>query len=82
MISKQQALQNFEQKVKKITDVDYGDFKRKTNVYLEELQESFQPLSAENKKTISQIRFKLLLDNQQDIDSSTYEILNLSKKLI
>lgn len=81
MSSNLNAIESFEQQIKKITDSDYGDFKRKANLYLDNLNDILRTESTEAKKVIAKMRYRILILNDKDIDNCTHDCLQFAKTL-
>jgi hypothetical protein len=71
----------FENSVKNIHEIEYGDFKRKLSLYILRLEQS---LGSKNKKShfyISQMKEKVIYNPEGNIDIARDIILEITKKM-
>jgi hypothetical protein len=77
-------LQYFINRVEKIYEVEYGDFKRKISQYVQRLEKSL-PAAAQanpaNRKIIGEIRRRVVYDPRPDIELARAEVIELAKQI-
>jgi hypothetical protein len=74
-------IETFETKVKSLVEYDYGDFMRKSNMYLNRLLENFKQLSDEQRTVFLQLKSELQFAPVRDIDVVTEKVLAKTKQL-
>tara|TARA_B100001248_G_C27398264_1_gene467495 strand:- start:4886 stop:5134 length:249 start_codon:yes stop_codon:yes gene_type:complete len=71
----------FIKKVRAITDTDYGDFMRKSNLYLNNLIAAEPSLNDKQKKTLYEIKQSIQYSPSRNIDETTLKIVDLAETL-
>ncbi|OFZ29154.1 MAG: hypothetical protein A2622_14020 [Bdellovibrionales bacterium RIFCSPHIGHO2_01_FULL_40_29] len=75
--SAKETVKKFIQNISEITELDYGDFMRKANHYLMELQENIQtPTDQTTQYILNDMKQHLQFNPNWDIESTRHFILN------
>jgi hypothetical protein len=78
-----QSVDQFVERLGKLTDVEYGDFKRKAGFYITELEKALgKNLTAPKKEVINRLRLLVVYNNPtDDIDTVRDQAIELARRL-
>ena len=80
-MSQNSAIEKFENYVKNLHEIEYGDFKRKLSLYILRLEQGYGKKDARSQKIFHQMRDKTIYNADGNIDNSRAIVLDLAKSL-
>lgn len=79
----EQVVREFVEKVQWLQEVEYGDFKRKVNLYINRLMEQLKNTSPEVKELAEQIRHKVVFDpTEPDVERAREFVVTTGQKML
>ena len=77
------SVEQFVQRLEKLTDVEYGDFKRKVGFYITELEKSLgKKITPAKKDVLSRLRLLVVYNNPTpDVEVVREEAIQLARRL-
>jgi hypothetical protein len=74
-------LEFLKQKIAAITDHDYGDFMRKTNLYLNRFTESIQTNKPEVQKILKELKTEVQYSSNRRVDDTYDDVMRKLKRI-
>ncbi len=68
-------IEQFINDINSIDDLDYGDFMRRANLYLNHLNENLRPFNQDIKKKLSEMQYYLQFVSNWDVESTRKRII-------
>ena len=82
-MNERQAVQQFIDQVRWLYEPEYGDFKRKLNLYIQRLEETYPAVkSGQGEKVLSDIKTMVVYNPNGDIELTRREVLQLAAGLL
>ena len=82
-MSEQQAVQQFIDQVRWLYEPEYGDFKRKLNLYIQRLEETHPAVkTGQGEKVLADIKTMVVYNPNGDIELTRREVLQLAAGLL
>lgn len=82
-VKEQEAVQQFIDQVRWLYEPEYGDFKRKLNLYIQRLEEAHPSFKdGQGKKVLADMKTKVVYNPNGDIESTRREVIQLAARLL
>lgn len=82
-MKEQEAVQQFIDQVRWLYEPEYGDFKRKVNLYIQRLEEAHPSFKAgQGQKVLANMKTSVVYNPNGDIESTRREVIQLAAQLL
>lgn len=80
-MTKQEAVDHFIKNTTSLTEVEYGDFKRKVGLYLQRLEEGLNSPSSDVQILCDEVRRFVVYQPTGDIEQARHRCLELARRI-
>jgi hypothetical protein len=79
--SESEPISQFTRAIQQLNDPDFGDFKRRSLLYLHRLMEAMDSAPPQKKEILKEMKYKLAYEPNLDITATLYALLDMAQSL-